>query len=174
MNSIICWLLHPSLRFHLAVNDMCSSHLTELNYLAHRFLNKWSSLPFHTLSPWLFYTRIASHQIGFEIWEIFKNHKCCMRKLLILKTWANTHAVSAIVESMFKLYLSRQSKYCTENLPLGFLPSCLRTWTPQIWRWLPTRTPLTIHSRFCLWYPVRHGHPCKTRPEYNLVNNIWL
>ena len=35
----------PCLRFHLTVNDMCSSHLTELDSLANRFLKKWSGLP---------------------------------------------------------------------------------------------------------------------------------
>ena len=53
-------------------------------------------------------------------------HKETNDHMLIVKTWANTHAVSAIVESMFKLYLSRQSKYCTENLP--FYP---RVYVPE-------------------------------------------
>ena len=37
--------LLPSLRFHLTVNDMCISHLNNLDTLVNRFLKKWSGLP---------------------------------------------------------------------------------------------------------------------------------
>ena len=37
--------LLPCLLFHLTVNDMCISHLNNLDMLANRFLKKWSGLP---------------------------------------------------------------------------------------------------------------------------------
>ena len=35
----------PSLRYHLTVNDMCSSHLSQLDALTNRYLKKWSGIP---------------------------------------------------------------------------------------------------------------------------------
>ena len=35
----------PSLRFHLTVNDVCSTHLHSLNSLTDRYIKKWAGLP---------------------------------------------------------------------------------------------------------------------------------
>ena len=34
----------PSIRYHLAVNDLCQSHLKSLDALTNRYLKKWSGL----------------------------------------------------------------------------------------------------------------------------------